>query len=651
MILAAGVTGAIAAIAMLPGWLLMRGRAPLSGIVCAGLVCSLAAMLLATALLGVLAAAFGLSLPAISLVPVSLLAAALAWRTGSGDANRVHGSRAPRWPEWQGLAVGLVIVLYGLVSIDTAFTETAEGTLRVHAWYNADWFKHMGHVHSLANSGLPAKDIYGGGGTLHYYWLFYILPGAAAAAGAEPWAALSAANAIVSLLLGYCLYALTRMALGPGRNAANGALALTIAAMVVLAPAGFFFWFLGGGRLEDFLASGLSPSASGLLATGQVIPQHAFATAIIGSWILLSGASCEGAAPRERNVAIRLLPLVALASLMAISTMLGGIYLVAYGLARLVSGRLRAVPELAAMVVASVGIVLLLEVLKLGNPTSAIDSPLLTDEALPRPPWELALAALMKSVSLVGLPLLVIVPFLLRFRPDGPQQRHVLIASLALLAAGALVVAAAQVLLPARPAAEIMVRAKIPFSIAAMMLGAMIVRSLWVRSRRHRAGVVAALGALALAAVPSTVAFMAWLGNFGDAFTTDIPRADRRALAELRAASDPADLVWQYPEKPVLGRPSGSDNWSAIFAGRTVPNSERATDYDAAAPSIELSQRWFAGEDVPIPATIDWVYLSRALHPESFDTLVPKMEGNPDFARRACYEDACLFERRATSRP
>lgn len=649
MILAVLAVAGLGGLAMAPGLLLVRGRADAPGVTCAAMVGSLAVMLLATALAGAAAGAAGAALPAASLAAVSLVAAGFAWRLG-GRAGTEKGGPRFALPEWQGLAVGLMIALYGLASLALAFTETAEGTLRIHAWYNADWFKHVGHVHALANAGVPARDIFGGGGTLHYYWLFYILPGAAASLGAEPWAALSAANGLVSLLLGYCLYALTRMTLGPA-GSANAALAVTTTALVVLAPAGFFFWFAGGGRLADFLASGISPSASGLLATGQVIPQHALATAVLCSWALLAQPAPGGTAAHGRGAALHLLSLAALASLMTLSTMLGAMLLGAYGLARLAEGRLRTVPELAAMVAASIAMVLLLEVLKLGDPASAIASPLLTDEAVVRPPWELAFAALMKSVGFVGLPLLVIAFFLLRLRPETPAERHAYIVSLALLAAGALVVMAAQVVLPARPAAEIMVRAKIPFSIAAMMLGAMMVRRLWAGSLRQRAGLVAALGALAAAALPSTVAFLAWLGNFGDVYTTDVPGPDRRILASLRERSDSGALVWQYPEKPVLGQPAGADNWTAIFAGRTVPNSERATDYAAAEPMIALSTAWFAGENVAIPGEVDWVYLSRALHPESYDALAARMARDPTFAKAECYEGACLFERRANSKP
>jgi hypothetical protein len=122
-------------------------------------------------------------------------------------------------------------------------------------------------------------------------------------------------------------------------------------------------------------------------------------------------------------------------------------------------------------------------------------------------------------------------------------------------------------------------------------------------------------------------------------------------LADLRTLSEPGDRVWQYPEQPYFASGRGADNWSAIFAGRTVPNSLRATDFTDAGPAIALSKRFFAGEDVPVPAAMDWVYVSRALEPDGYDEVVARLSADDEWIARACYEDACVFERRETSRP
>ena len=626
----------IAGLAMAAGWLAFHGRGLAQGAVAAALVCSLCINLLVTALIGAIAGAFGLSFPSYLLVGVSIATAMVA-----GLARKeTWPSFRMDWPEWQGLIVGLVLVAYGLFSITTAINETSDGTLQVHSWYNADWFKHMGHVHALSNFGVPARDSFGGAGPLHYYWLFYTLPGAAGSLGAEPWAALSASNAVISLLLGYILYSLVRTVVA----SPTFAMVLTIAGMVVLAPAGFLLFFLQGHTLELFLQSGIAPAASGLLATGQVEPQHALACALFGSWLVLSRSSLGDHGvqlPRYH----RAIALVALSSMMTISTMLGSMFLMAYGLTRLWFDRMRAVPELIVMVIASCSVVVILQVLNIGSPGSAIESPLLTDEELPLPGWQLAAMALSKLTGFVGLPLLVIVPFLLRYKPATTRARYTLTVGFALILAGVFVVAASQMTLPARVGSEIFVRAKLPLSIAVLMIGALLVQHYWDRSQKEKRWIVAIFAGLAIWSVPSIYAFLIWQSNFGDVFTTEIPKDDRLALAQLRAASEPTDLVWQYPEKPMLGDPAGGDNWSVVLAGRAVPNSERATDYAAAAPAIEASEKWFAGEDVLLPDAIDWVYLSRVLHPETYDDLVLLMRQDRGFREGACYPNACIFGR------
>jgi hypothetical protein len=638
MILSVAITAALAGAAMVPGWLLVRPHAAVPGARAAAAAASLAAMLLLTALAGAGAGMLGLQLSAAIVLPISLAAAVGAALGRGRAAARTPADRG----ELAGWLIALVLAGYGLASLAASLRETADGALLIHAWYNADWFKHMGHVHALANWGVPARDGFGGAGPLHYYWLIYILPGAAANLGAEPWAALSTFNAVIAALLGLLIYAAVRLVVPSPTRAA----ALTLTGFVVLAPAAFFIHLIGGGTIEAVFASGLTPAGSALLGTAQVIPQHALAAALLCSWIIL----CQPADPPVPR-AVKVLALAALAAVLTISTLLGAVCLLAYGLARLFISRARAVPELAAMVIASAALVLVLGVIKAGSPDSAIASPLLTNAPDPRPGWMLALAALSKASALVGVPLLLVIPFLLRLRAQSPREHHAMIAAYAMIAACALAIVVSQLALPVRVAEEIFIRTKIPLSIAVLLLGGLVIERRWHAGAHARRLSVAALAVLALVAAPSIYALARWEVNFGDSYTTRVPAQDRAVLARLRANSSAAALVWQYPEKPLVGEPSGDDNWSAILAGRTVPNSERATDYARAAPVIARATRWFAGEPAAIPAAIDWVYLSRALHPDSYDALVRRMAGEPGFVRHVCYADACLFRRTRANSP
>ena len=150
-------------------------------------------------------------------------------------------------------------------------------------------------------------------------------------------------------------------------------------------------------------------------------------------------------------------------------------------------------------------------------------------------------------------------------------------------------------------------------------------------------------------ALPCVYVRTVWMTDFSDHHTTLIGADDRLALQTLRERSDVRDQVWQYPEAPRFSRERGGDNWSVIMAGRTVPNSERATDYGSAAIAIEQTKRFFGGEDVEIPRVIDWVYVSRALEPGGYEVTVARLKTDAEWDEAVCYPDACLFERASES--
>ncbi len=200
-------------------------------------------------------------------------------------------------------------------------------------------------------------------------------------------------------------------------------------------------------------------------------------------------------------------------------------------------------------------------------------------------------------------------------------------------------------LLPPRVSIEILIRARLLLSIAIALVGAWAMVSALKATQKTKRVAVIVLIMLVLAALPAAIVRTVWLADFGGRAETEVPPDDLRVLAHLREKSEPSAIVWQYPEPPHPANPSGEDAWVPIFAGRTVLNSLRATDYSTTAPYIALSERYFAGEDVPVPAQANWVYLSRSLHPETYESLLTDLSNNPAWMRRACYRDACAFER------
>lgn len=631
MVLTAFLTIGLAGLAMLPGLLLMRGSAAVPGQLAAAAAASLVIMLLATALLGVTVAWLGGGgLHAIWLAAVSAAAALVAgWRV-----------RGHPWhfklPEWQAIAFVAAFVGYGLLAIDLAFARAPDGALLVHSWYNADWFKHMGHIHALANYGVPARDLFGNAGPLHYYWLIYTLPGAAAAAGGDAWTALAATNSVVTALFSLCLYGVLRSL----RLSPNLALATSIVAILMTAPMSFTLALASGHSVAEVLSMDARSQSLLLLAT--VIPQHALVLTTLLAWLLLvrPGAAVPGTA--------RWLGLAALTAVMTISILLGAMVLATYGVIRLWSRNLRAIPELALAAVIAGGLVLMLGVLDPGNAGSAMESPLFHN--LWTAPWYArALSGVSMLLGATGLALPVALVLLRFWKADDEVDRLLRRFSIALLVVGFGCAILTCVFMPARIAEETVIRARLILGLGCAVPVAWAVRQAAERGRL-RAPVAGLCATLLAFGIPSAVVHTAWLADFKPHWTVSIPAADRAVLAALRSESTADARVWQFAEQPWAAIPGGGDMWAAIFAGRAVPNSLRATDYAKAAPYIAHSERFFAGDAVGVPTDMDWVYLSRALHPGSYDGLVIRMRADAGWSQRACYADACVFVRRRSAR-
>lgn len=630
MILTVLATLVMAVLAMAPGIALMRGRATRPGQFAAAAVASLVVTMLATALLG--AAWHGVaggSLPAATLTPVSLVALVCALRLRPHDP--VTGSVV----EWEGLAIAAVMVGFGFLTQSLAIVEGADGSLLVHAWYNADWFKHLGHVAALADYGVPARDIFNAGEPLHYYWLSYLLAGAGAAIGGDHWAALASAQAVIVASMCMVLYGTLRLV----ASSRKAALIVGLGAFFLCAPLSDAGEFLLYGA-DAMMNATRAPRGPELLGFVQYIPQHALVLAMLLAWFLLDRPE------REVDSLPRLLGLVSLAAALTVSTLLGAMVLAVYGLVQLWRRREKALLEVAAMAVVSALLVLALHVIQLGNPASAIDSPLLTNAVEPGSLPIRIVNSMAIILTKLGLPLLVAAVVLARWKPQTPDQRDAWRLAIVLFATAPLALVASEVLLSPRLGFEARLRIpSLPALAIALALAAALATA-FSASRKRVGGAMTVLAVLTVIALPSIVIRTAWHGNLRDSFTTVIPQHDRKVLAHLAAFSQPREQVWQYPEAPFLAEPPGRDAWVVTQAGRTVTGSQRATDYASAVPRIEAASQFYSGtRGASIPHTVNWVYLSRALHPRSYDQLVARMKVESGWTPASCYADACLFGR------
>lgn len=625
------------AVASAPGLALVRGRATLPGQYAAIACASLVLVLLVTALVGMASGRLaGISIPAWSVIPVALamLAPCIVLRDRQG--------RAPFPFEWQGFALAGAMVAYGLAIHAVAVRETADGALFVHAWYNADWFKHMGHVAALRNGGIPAGDIFNAMEPLHYYWLSYLLPAAGGALGGDNYAALTTAQAIIVALLCTTIYGTLRATYANRATALwGGALAF-----LVFAPIGSFFDLLA--RREGMLTGDGLPPTSALIATTQYIPQHALVLAILLSWFLLDRPTARPSMP------LRLMVLGSLASVMTISTLLGAAVLAVYGLLQLWRRQVGALGEVALMAVVSGLLVLALEVVSPGNPSSAIDSPLLTNEPAVASTMMAMLLRMMGAIGAVGLPLIVALIFLVisSRKPRTEDANDGLRFAIVLTLVGITAAALAELLLSPRLAMEMGLRAPFLSVVGIMMILCWAWRDTRISTGPARAGALITLAAMCLIALPAFVVWTAWFGKHGDIYTTIVPHDDRKILAVIERRASPRALVWQYPEPPFLANPSGRDAWVATIAGRAVTGSLRATDYFASRPRIAAALEFYNNRPKAfIAREVSWIYLSRALHPQTYDGLLDRMRAEPDWKQAACYADACLFRRASSERP
>ena len=619
-----------------PGLLLARGTKLGTGQVAAVCAASLAVALMATALTGIgLNAVSGHALPAWAFLPISLLLSA-----GAYTLTRGKPWQRPEI-EWPGIAVAALFCLHGALAYHLSVGDLPDGSLRVHAWYNADWFKHLGHVHGLADYGIPAKDIFASGRPLHYYWLLYILPGGVTALGGDAWAALYTLNLVIVFLLGLTMYGIVRQC-GP-----KPVLAAVVSALSVLVLTNYSFWIalFAGYSPDQIMRAAIAPSGPALLGFALYIPQHALALALLLGWALVTLP--EG----ERPPAIRWLAVAGLITLLTLSTLLGAALLACYGIVELLRHRHRAVPELALAAVLSAGFLLLLGVIKLGDPTATMQSPLMIDPALEGSPLALGMRSVMIVVKELGIPFFLALWIWIKWQPADRAGRDWRILAATFYGVALLFAFAAEAGASARIAHEMRIRVLNLPALSIAMLAGWALSVAWARGGRERVAAIGVLVLLSALSLPSTVLRTAWHGIALDHFTTIIPADDRAVLEELRRHSDPQAIVWQYPEKPYLSDVPGDDSWSAILAGRTNVTSERATDYGAAHADLLLAYDYFDGKDVAVPAAADWVYLSRKLHPESYDALRLKLDADPLWRERACYPDACAFSRADSSAP
>jgi hypothetical protein len=631
MVLPIITAAAVFALLSLPGWILAGDRVrPLWVHVAAGF-CSQFAVIITMA-------SIALVVPGQVDVRVTLLLAAalsglaLWWRRGS---VWYWPSRPDGWI----FLVPLVASIAAALITASAIGSGADG-LKVHAWFNADGFKHLGHVQSLAVLGLPAEDIFEAGAPLSYYWFFYVIPAIGVALHGDAAMGLIASGLVQTVFFWVLVQGLLRMA---GANARWSAIIALLAwlsptpdGVLGLASAGWDI-SLAAREINIEGIGGALLNAFPLFRVSLYVPQHQFMLVGLMSWAVLSITT--------QTRALRWLAVVPLVCAGAVSTLLGVSCLAVFAVTRLVDreqglgrrlGGIGVVGGLALAVPLVFGIVD-------AAGGSGLDSPIFAGEPVMKPVAErlaLAVAGLILAYGVYLVGMFGLVRGFAR-RDLEVEARRTLIFAAAMVGVGIAIMLASTLLDNTRLALEIQLRTSLlPY--LGLSIGAVWLLSGAAKGRQRLAEPWGAVMVPMLVLGMVTPALdWAWHGVSSARWVVQVPPDDLAVLDALRRQSGTQIIVLQYPELPFVS--AGRGIWAPLFAARMVFASHRSTHWGEQVEKMQQTLLFFEGTG-PLPdGQYDVVYLSRTLHPQSYDLLMAKMAGSPGWSKGPCRPDACLW--------
>lgn len=622
------------ALVSMPGWILaVRKQSGIGVIIAAGFGSSFLVVLITA----VIAEITGyLPAWAIGITAVALTALTL-FRTGG-----LRPVSLPRVPIFV-FVFPLAMSIFSMASYYVGFgIDQNPATFR--AWYNADWFKHLGHVHALTNFGLPAADIFGGLDRLHYYWLFYVHPAFGASLHGDVINALAAYYFVEIFFFWLLLIAIFEMI---GLSWKKATLIAVYGWMIFTASG---FWLI-----QDSLRNNISlwynviniQAGNGFLsALNTFIPQHMYMMAGFLSFAMV------WANTHQQDRSLRFLALTPVICAGAISTLMGVTVVTVACATIILSSKTMFVRNAlicGAVGIASFGVVLGLQVIDLSFGGDALSSPAFAGETLSQTASERAMIEAMRQVILFGPGLWIgIFGVYFGLREGAREHRHILIfGALAILVGMMMPVVASFATDDTRIVQELRYRNGYPVTIGALIGTAFLIKEFAMPGWK-RAVIVASVALTAILSAPSNWLNFIWHGWSAPQWQIVIGDDDMDALDYLAKKSQPTAMVLQFPAPPFVVNQS-PDTWVPIFAGRPVPASYRSTNWPTAEPQVKAAQDFYTMNDKPVPEGVDWIYLSRALHPDSYDSLVKRLSGDTTFSRDYCRDNACLFRRKGAA--
>lgn len=620
----------------LPGMVLISSSVREIWVYVAAAISSQALVILTSALISLLLPAQNILL-LVSIVSVGWLGVALRLRPKRKIQEAV---KFERWALFVPLiaTVTAAYITYGAITVEN-------GDLIVKAWFNADGFKHLGHVNAITHLGLPARDIFGGGERLAYYWFFYVIPASGAVLHGHTAEALVAAGLVQTFAFWILIYGLLRMA-GVDQKWAN---ILSSIAWLSLSPDGLtalaaLDWNVLR-TIETVNVEGMNSellNGSTLFRLSLYIPQHQFMLAGLLAWGLIFSLEDQGLKWIKR---LSLGPLICAG---AISTLFGMACLVIYGLTRIFDDRIgiRArVIEIATVGLLALAIPLLFQVVGMAE-DSGLSSPIFSSGDQEHGWLARFILALPGIFALYGVSLLGLVG-LYRFKGQAVQSltmKPLYIFSAVLTLGGIAIMLATVFVDNQRIALEAQLRMSLlPFAGLTIATAWLIVSDPEKKQRFCDAKILRYAIIFAAIGLATPVLDGFWHVARSDRWALTIPADDLSVLKAIKRQTPQEAIILQYPELPFVSQ--GRDVWVAVVGERIVFSSPRSTHWGEQQGRVDAIEAFFRGTgDLP-EGDFDYIYLSRALHPTSYDLLKRRLTASGLWKARQCNANACLLER------
>jgi hypothetical protein len=557
-----------------------------------------------------------------------------------------------------------VLIVFALIALPLIGVGTATaGGATFRPYFNADFFKHAAITNSFLLGQLPPIDPFGATDRLHYYWLQHLFPAtglAAVNAHAQPMKILLAAGIIQTVLMTVVVFGLARRF---SKHAGSAFIALTLG-MASLSMDGmaaqlvhlFQPWLevmrtinMEALDLTELYGAPYHISGSTLYRLQLYIPQHQLSATFFLAYLLLSQAYTPNPASRIVEKAL----LVALPA----SSILLGIPLLAVAAAIVLLGcwRNRKLPSLSILFTFLIALALPLATgmfefgfannIATSTHTGPNSSVTLLERLIWLPfQWLTTLGPL---VVLAG-----IAWWWLRTYPGRTQESDILLAIIMVATMGYI---AAEWLLPlGRLRIDIELKLSFLASIASIAGSAFFFAALRHSEYQKLIGrrYLYALSPLFLFGLLSPTHDVIWHSCLHGGCVTaprqavTIPVQDLEAMEWARKNTPSTAIFQQFPEPGFLA--GGRDVWVPVFAGRPVLASPRGTN---TTPGLLKQVRSLFEPAEGIDADrfaeslgIEYLYLSRALTPDSYDRNYLRFSSQPGLAKIFSNDDVSIWK-------